>query len=587
MSGKQSKLALFISIVLVFPTLFGCGSKDSGNDSAATTAAGESTAAGVTVKEEVKEPVTLTIMGSNLISGNAMDGLQTDPVAKEIERLIGVTMNIISMQSQNDFKAKVQAMAVSGDLPDIVQFDAGDNTFVQKIMSVLIKSDSIISLDELVKTNGQNWLNNPRLKFNLEYNKKFVSNGENKLYFIPTNAGYQSNLGNPFVAGYIRWDYYKEIGYPQVKSPEDLINVLSQIQKNHPKAPNGKNAYGLSFWVDWGYELPAELIMLDGYLNNSILEVDISNNEVKPLFDKDSSFWKWTRFIYDAKQKGILDPDSYTMKYDQWTSKLKAGEMYFMTTGWNAYALEGEAEQGFAPLDYIEEGSNKTDVNYGNAAGQRYNYISRNCKYPERAMDFFNFLGSDEGMTLIYNGIEGQTWDMVEGKPQFKQEVMDERNKPNGGKSGELYGFKYAVFPALTGLQINPSTNRPYDFLQSSEYVQQTMRPYETDCARHYNVNTLGEIFKKYEFNGYLNPIGNAMPGAEGDIKVALDKINEYTANNWAKPILAKNDAEFEALRDQFIKDLYDMGFKQVYDWMAAAWNETKTNVEAMGGLPD
>jgi hypothetical protein len=35
--------------------------------------------------------------------------------------------------------------------------------------------------------------------------------------------------------GYVvRWDYYKELGYPPINNEDDYLSVLQQMHENHP-----------------------------------------------------------------------------------------------------------------------------------------------------------------------------------------------------------------------------------------------------------------------------------------------------------------------------------------------------------------
>ena len=51
--------------------------------------------------------------------------------------------------------------------------------------------------------------------------------------------------------------------------------------------------------------------------------------------------------------------------------------------------------------------------------------ISKNCKDPERAIAFLDYLISEHGQEITYLGVEGVTYDMVDGKPVLKPEVKE------------------------------------------------------------------------------------------------------------------------------------------------------------------
>ena len=68
--------------------------------------------------------------------------------------------------------------------------------------------------------------------------RKYYSNGDGGLYFWTPNLG--GEIGSQMWNGLtIRWDWYKELGYPEVKNEDDFLNVVKQIVDLHPTTENG------------------------------------------------------------------------------------------------------------------------------------------------------------------------------------------------------------------------------------------------------------------------------------------------------------------------------------------------------------
>ena len=51
-------------------------------------------------------------------------------------------------------------------------------------------------------------------------------------------------------APYIRWDIYKEIGYPQIKDLDGLLNVLKQMQDRARQDTGKDDIYAMSLFKD-------------------------------------------------------------------------------------------------------------------------------------------------------------------------------------------------------------------------------------------------------------------------------------------------------------------------------------------------
>ena len=49
----------------------------------------------------------------------------------------------------------------------------------------------------------------------------------------------------------LRWDLYKELGYPSINNMDDLFDVFVEMKKIQPKDENGNESYAISMWPDW------------------------------------------------------------------------------------------------------------------------------------------------------------------------------------------------------------------------------------------------------------------------------------------------------------------------------------------------
>jgi ABC-type glycerol-3-phosphate transport system substrate-binding protein len=175
-------------------------------------------------------------------------GVQNNPIANELAKRTGVTMNVVSGDAQ-----KFKLLLAGGDLPDIVQFNF---TSLQMDANTLISSGQLVELDSLINQYGTNIRTNYPKR--LEYSRMFLSNDTGKTYFLPVQA-YKVDTSHPNVNPMggtqmymLRWDVYAKVGYPEIKSNDDFLSVLKKMQDAYPKTPDGKKVYGISGWTDWG-----------------------------------------------------------------------------------------------------------------------------------------------------------------------------------------------------------------------------------------------------------------------------------------------------------------------------------------------
>ena len=263
-------VAAVLSAALLTGCLAGCGDKSKGSD------------ADVNVKLSVWPPE----MAQNFPSGQ-----QTDPVMKKIEEKFNVTMDIDTHPTDEKFNV----LLASNSLPDIVQTQA---KYVQRI----IESDTAIPLDEYMEKLGTDITTNaPKA---VEFSKENFSNGTNKLYFLPTQVGEQSGA-SAIVGQFVRWDYYKELGYPEINSDDDWLNVVEQMQKLHPTNEDGEKVYGFSPWFDWDlwpYYMGGAFLTSYTYMLDGMLQIDRKTDEISSMiYDKENSLlWQGIKLLLTA-----------------------------------------------------------------------------------------------------------------------------------------------------------------------------------------------------------------------------------------------------------------------------------------------
>ena len=565
--------ALFLSVVVII-SLVGCGqgiSSDAGSTSTAV-ASSESSAVEPTVTAPVKATINI-LTESN--QGITVPGVQDDQVAMQIEKDTGITMNIENIEGSLIIP-KISAMMASGDLPDLFVFDDDKST-----RATLIESGSVLDITDLAQTKLTNWMKNEKLKFNLEFSKKYLSNGTGKLYNIPMNNGVNSSPSELTVGANIRWDYYKELGYPEVKDIMDVLPVLNDMVAKHPKTSDGKPAYGLAFWSDWAIWPVAVFGFIDGYAEaNNFGTIDISNEKFVSILDDTSVFWKYTKFYNKAQQLGILDPDSYTMKETDFEAKVAAGQEYFFINGWLSKNWKGNPDQGYSLIDTTGN-SDKSYPIWGADVGVSY-AISKNSKVADRVLDLFNYLATDDAIRMLTNGVQGQTWDLVNGKPQFKEGIIDIVSDSNNAEAAK-YGYKkYAkLSPIAAG--VKDSNGNFYDFRFEPDYAAKGLTEVEKDSAKFYNKTLPSSIYTEKKFVQYGNVLMSAMPEiSDKSYKQKSSNMDKYITDNWIKLVNAKDDAAYVAEKAKFTKDLKDMGWDEMLTKFMEVYNKTKADLDAI-----
>lgn len=585
MFKKVKRVSILFLLVAIVAGVSACSSNNSDNTSANDSNNGGSAASTTpgaspsdTGEEPLsKEPVTLTFW-SALMSGNVPEGIQTDTVSQQIEKELGIKIDMDTHPTDE----KLAALLATNDLRDIMVVD---RKYVDQL------KDNVLDLEPLIDKYG------PDIKQNLskellQYSKDRIGQGTLKflsLRYIPKPANPDPVWGGV----YLRWDYYAELGYPEIKNYDDYLNVVAEMKKNHPTNEDGKPYIGFSPWFDWGPYIQINTMTGRTEGNENIggmiapLQINRTTFEMKNAYtEENSGFWQGVDFWYKAKQKGLLDPDALTQTYDQAVQKYNTGQVLASMINWmiggsNAYLdSKGIKDKGwFGPVPM----TGSKDYHYGPAlyGGTDVFVISKESKHPDRAMQLINWLYSVHGAMTVTNGIEGVDWVKEDGKYKYTDTYMQNVKDPDAVNK---YGYrKIANNLGLYFTGTIPGTDDPIDISASRDYMIAALADPKTttdainkQATQYYGVELVKDIVPKgtvyEEFR--LAYLAGYLPTATPDeIKLLDQKIDNYLKQAVAKIIIAKNDEDFAAQKKEIIEQLEKLGIEQVYSY----WHDTYT----------
>ena len=96
----------------------------------------------------------------------------------------------------------------------------------------------IIPLDDLVAEYTENLSTDPRLTIRNDYRREHMYN-DGKFYSVGGWGGMGLDQ-LPGAANWVRWDLYKEMGYPDVETDEDYLEMLKECRTAIRRLPEGK-----------------------------------------------------------------------------------------------------------------------------------------------------------------------------------------------------------------------------------------------------------------------------------------------------------------------------------------------------------
>ena len=594
-NGKRI-LAMLLAAVMT-ASLAGC---EKGGETAAGTAENDNGGQEAAGQDEV---VTLKMFIRNQ---SKYTGLQEDPVAKYIEEKLGIRIELTVDSSLGNTTAQTSTFnellatkLASNDLDDIMDFGSpSGNPEILNNLNRAVEAGMIIPLDDLVAEYTENLSTDPRLTIRNDYRREHMYN-DGKFYSVGGWGGMGLDQ-LPGAANWVRWDLYKEMGYPDVETDEDYLEMLKEMQDSYPETPGGEKVYAIGGafadpqgmgdgFVNRDYPLSKGYEPLEGnyavYLNHATKQVEA------PLQDPDSFFWNGVKLYYKANQMGILDPGAVTMSSAEYTEKINKGAYLSAVNGWQVMNKEaildglGMKDAGYMPMRPLEDVVSLS-VYWESVVGGNEFAITSKCKYPEKAIQFLDWCMSEEGSRMITQGAEGMAYTMDGDVPSVTQQYLDD-NAGGTVDMAETYGkWKYAGINAFQHIDVDSNGYyiQPEQIPNADNYSavkKDALSFYGTESFTDYFTqykNRAGEKLPNVIWSTYTSGIGSK----PDDIKQKYAQINEYMYKQIFKMIYAKDDAEYEALQNEAMEKVGELGVRDVVKWYQDRFAQLHTDLDPL-----
>ena len=537
----------------------------------------------VIARADSAAPVTVRVVNNNQKGTDDTDPKWPFDTVKAMEQKLGITLELKSETDDQD-----QLLIASGDIGDIMYIDK------TKYLKQLIEGGLIQPLDDLVAQYAPDLAAQTT---KLDFARQYLSDGTGKLYGLTCFSGSDGNGMYPQLGFFSRWDYYKELGYPELKNTDDVLNVLSQMVKAHPTTADGKTVYGMGVFTDWGMwpftvnPMPAAL-GVTGIFSQTLALLPDGSYQV-PSTDINSAFWQNLRFFNKANQMGIFDKDSLTQKSDEYDNKCANGQYVDICASWwmnkfnqSQLTADPKSTVGFEmlPMEGMQVYANNQQPI--GATGWLF-VMGSKCKDPVAAIKLLNYLNSYDGIRQLMCGDTDATIEMVDGKPEMKQDVIaklaaNDPTAPTIWKNSNMFGY--------TQNTINPADGQPLNLALTDRGFAAQCLPVDTDYATHYGAIYPYGVVKSFIEQGKMKDDGfmdytvlSAMDAAPDDITRLDNAQTDILTNVCAQAILAADDAAFQAVFDKCVSDLKGAGVDQSVAFWTQNYEKAKAAVAAMG----
>ncbi len=512
-------------------------------------------------EELSKEPITFTMYSAD---ENANYDEFESPVAQKIQEITGVTLEIEN-EMGGDPKQRLGIMAASGEYPDLV-YAKGD-------LNILKEAGAILELDDLIEEHGPNlktlygdYL--PRLRWSID---------DPHIYYVGTYPVHEVSL-EPSAAFWLQHAVVKELGYPELKTLDDFESAIKEYYAKCPQI-EGQDTIPLTILADeWRFLISVTnpAWAATGGSDDGEWYVDPETYEVvrHHTREEEKEYFRWLNHMYN---EGLLDPESFTQKYDQYKAKIASGRTLALTdAAWEISEAQTALRQagledrmhGQYPIVLDEDTECRVNQSPGYTGGWGIS-ITKNCEDPERAIAFLDWMATEEAQVLTHWGIEGEHWEYDgDGKRVFLPEIDDmRRTDPEFSKKTGIGNYTYP-FPEW-GNGIKDSTD---NYVQPDSEIDDVMENYtdvEKEVLAGYGVKTWMDLFPSSE-EFPAKPWGATwMYNIDDPDLVEIDNRvrDDIGMRLIPKAILASPD-EFDAIWDEYLEEMENAGLPTLTEAM-------------------
>lgn len=527
--------------------------------------------------EKPQELITLDVY-SQLANWS---GTQIGWYAALLEDKFNVRLNIIP-----DTEGTYETLVESGDLGDIVVW--GDNGAEYK---KAVQLGLLYDWEEgdLCKTYAPMIWKNCQIA--LETNRKI--SGDGHIYGIGHGVAMSKDDHQSFFYTWdIRWDLYKQLGYPKVKNLDDYLELLKKMKEICPKDENGRETYAVSLWPDWDGDMVMYVKSMAtayyGYDEHHVGLYNPKNGEYYDALMENGPYLEMLRFFNKLYQNNLLDPNSMTQTWDQMSEKVKAGGTFFSIfnfAGSAAYNTTEHMNQGKMMLPLVPEDAAPAVYGMSMLGGNRIWSIGAYTEYPELCMEILNYLFTPEGAMTIWYGLPGLMWYYDEnGYTHFTDLGLKCNRDPHYDLSGVKWtspwtGKTYTLGAKYTdgSLQINNTTwvidtknpdSNGETFNKDSwrSMAGPAQSSIEKDWRDYFKVTTVNEYMKKGKYT-VVPGTSYSAPKRSDELELIWTQVTQAIKQYSWRAIYAKNDGEFNYHVQQMIKVCNEYGYDQVREW--------------------
>lgn len=569
MKKLSRKVAALAVASLLVGTATGCGNlgnntapKDTGTKQAQEA---EASASGGKVESEVGGTISFWINMSDA-GPKDLNSLGETLYSEEIQKRTGITIDWqhpASGQTGEQFN-----MIIAGDkMPDIMYYNWLNN--YPGGPDAAIQDGKILALNDLIEQYA------PNFKHYMDTHpdvKKDITSDSGNIYCFPeiyTNTAEDSEewedmenrepFYETYTGAFVRKDWLDDLGLDIPETIDDWYNMLKAFKeekgaKNPLSFTVERGTMGQLFASAFGVTVPRVGI-------DSTMGFELKDDGTVGYGPSEKGYKEYLTFMNKLYDEGLLDPDFMVQEASTVNSKILSDEVGATVYMTSIAKLKNDAKVENPDSTLLMVGVTNPVKEKGDTLKYfqaTYPYrksgaaITSSCENVVAAVKLLDYFWSEEGNMLLNWGIEGVSYQMVDGWPQFTQDYIDGIVSGRGDTQNEIFKYKMNNGPFVVDNWTRLVNKRDY-----------TLKEGETDYA----LAALDAWNKNGTIPAGLPPT-TLLPEESTAYSSKFNEISTYVDEMFAKFIMGQESLDNF---DKYVDNLYGMGLQDVLDIQNAA----------------
>lgn len=447
--------------------------------------------------------------------------------AKEYQKRTGIKVTY-KHPAQGQEDEVLNLLIASGDLPDIIEAD-----WLARNPDDCIAKKTILNLGDYIDDYS------PNLKKFLNENSdinKAVLTDTGKYYVYPFVRNDDKLLST---AGFmLRADWLDELNLEVPETMEEWTKVLTAFKNNKCEFPLVMYPNTLKYFAG-AYNVASGF-----YIDNGKVKFGEIENGYKDFLAQMADWYK-TGLLHD--NFAVLDGKQFNAAMLNGESGATFGAgggqmgLYLSSMAGKKYDLVAAPFPVTKKGDFPEFGNKQLKYSSLNGAA-----ITRDCKDPALAARFLDYSYSEEGYMLNNFGIEGESYNMVDGYPTYTELITKNPNGLSMAQSLPLY--------------VRAANEGP--FVQDKRYIEQY---YQTDRQK----NAL-DVWSKNNHQNHAMPQITLTDAESSEYSRIMSEINTYCDEKFTEFVMGKKSvADF----DSYVQDIKGMNIERAIEIYQTAYD--------------